>query len=209
MFTDYFEVYRDKVQIDCIQKQINEKQKAVDYNRSATISGGMMAKIIQEYCDKIEQKLEKKRDLVKEKKSKYTIELLAIDDMNKNLPDNFVVAMLAVLQEHGLKLRFDNKQQIDVSKSVKHVTNLIYFYPEEKMAQYVSNLVGSIYIEENGEKVSLLNNFKPNQIVELFKTALNGLYTESLNYVSADHFKDNKSLQGQTGINNISGGYNL
>lgn len=211
MITDYFDIYKHKVRFDAIKKQIDERQKKVDYNKGATVSGGIMARIINEHCDKVQQELDRRREVLEAEKSKFGIEILAVEDVQKNIDDNFVQAMLTVLQKSGLNAATTNKRGINVLKNVNYITNLFYLYPEEKVEQYISQFIDELYVLDSGEQIELIKNRKTKQIKNLFQDALNDMYAESLNFVSVDYFNDPKRqvLDGQLSINSIPAGDNF
>lgn len=211
MVTDYFKIYNHKVRLDCIKQQIEHIQKKVDYNKNATVSGGMMARIIKDYCDRVELKLNKRRDAFEAEKAQYIIELLAVNDVQKNIDDSFVDVMLTVLQKNGINARLNRKHGINIKKNVNYITNLFYLYPEEKVVQQISQFIDELYVLENGEQIGLIQTRTTKQIKNMFQDALNYMYAESLNVVAPEYFKDPKhqATEGQLSINSISDGNNL
>lgn len=202
MITNYFEIYKKRIDLEDRQRNIDENLKMIEKNKNSIISPGMISNMLAKCCEqKIEQIKETQDKLLKEK-AKYSLELIALDDMENNLKTIFVNNFLASLRKAGADVSINPECDINVKRAVNYVNNTLCQKNSEK---------NNIVLELADELFIIKSSLKGINAVDLYKKALNTSYAQSLNYVAVDYMTSGtESVRSDgTNINSIPAGVNL
>ena len=211
METNYFEIFKVKENIEDLEYTIEKNVKDNREDRKHLQSGTLVNRMIRNRCRTRFEKNEELRKLLNQYKNKYQIELLAFDDMKRNLNSTFIPALYDVLHKKGIELQISEGDK-DIQDSLKVLSSFTTHINDLSFAKFMSDLVDYLFSikTENGEKhIELIEYMSVKEIKNMYMQIMNDLYKQSLNYIYVDYMKNNalnQHKQGMADINSIPAG---
>lgn len=212
MITDYFDIYRKKVDIANLDKLIKDKEsKMHEYEEFLSSSAGTSL-LINRLMSRNYIMTERAKAQDEEEKQKiesdYAVELLALDDMQKNSSKLFVEEIKKELEKYSKVFNIDNN--LDINKNLEYLTISAIKEDDKSFAVKFSKFINALFYSKGKytQPLKLSTYMDAKAVKDLYINIMNKLYRESLNVVSVDYMKGDNAgkVAVPTNINSIPTG---
>jgi len=217
MITNYFDVYRKKVDLSNLDKLIQDKEeKMKEYDNFLTSSAGSSL-LINRLMSRNFILTEKSKAQDEEEKKKiqqdYAIEFLAFDDMQANISKSFTNIMKEELLKY-LKVYYKSENGLDLNKNLDYLTVSAIKEDDKTFAYKFSKFINAMFysLDKGGytQPIKLSNYIQASGVKDLYNQIMNNLYRESLNVVAVDYMKGDSGKTvspTNSNINSVPAGF--